>query len=400
MLSAARTVLFRFPRRQIVVSKAFTSATDCIVRSRFPNVAIPSTVTYQQHVYSKFAQYGNNTAIVDGQTGRQYTYSQLQDLTVRVASGLCMRGFSRGDVLCIFMANCPEYPLALFGTVAAGGVATTANPNYTATELAYQLRDSGATYIIAESQSVETIREATQSMPAIKGLFILDVAGTLDIPHGCNSFTELIDNDGSSAPSHATISPKTDIAVLPYSSGTTGMPKGVMLSHYNLTANVCQTTADNSLTEPVPDEQVWLGTVPFFHIYGINVILGCSLFRGYKIVSLAKFEPESFLHALQEHKVTNAPLVPPIVLFLAKHHLVDKYDLSQLKSVTSGAAPLSAQLSEEADKRIGKNIIRQGYGLTETSPVTHLSPRQGWKQGSIGLCLPNTESKVCVSVVA
>ncbi len=193
------------------------------------------------------------------------------------------------------------------------------------------------------------------------------------------------------APPQVQLNPREDLIALPYSSGTTGLPKGVMLTHHNLVANLCQIRD----IEPFGEADTLIGILPFFHIYGLTVIMGLGLHKGATIVTMPRFDLEQFLQIMQNYRVSRAYLVPPIVLALAKHPLVDKYNLSNLKLIMSGAAPLSKDVAEGCANRLGC-LIKQGYGLTETSPVTHLNPDDPAKikQGSIGPCIPNTEVKI------
>jgi acyl-CoA synthetase (AMP-forming)/AMP-acid ligase II len=177
-----------------------------------------------------------------------------------------------------------------------------------------------------------------------------------------------------------------DVMVLPYSSGTTGLPKGVMLTHNNLVANIVQ-------TEPVLEVEAGkervIAVLPFFHIYGMQVLMNAVIARGGTVVTMPRFDLEQFLTLVQDQKITIAYLVPPIVLALAKHPMVDQFDLSSLKLIFSGAAPLGAEVALEAASRVGCDVV-QGYGMTELSPVTHSTPMGEFKPGSIGLTISNT----------
>ncbi|MGH2652437.1 MAG: AMP-binding protein, partial [Actinomycetota bacterium] len=201
-------------------------------------------------------------------------------------------------------------------------------------------------------------------------------------------FSELLRTNAE--PPDVRIDPADDLAALPYSSGTTGLPKGVMLTHHNLVANLCQTV----VLQHVREDEALIGVLPLFHSYGMTVVMNLSLRQGATVVTMPKFDLEPFLRLLQDHRVTRAYLVPPIILALAKHLAVDGYDLSALEVILSGAAPLDAGLAESCAKRLGCKVI-QGYGLTETSPVTHVTNDEGTgKPGSVGEVLPNTECKV------
>jgi acyl-CoA synthetase (AMP-forming)/AMP-acid ligase II len=192
-------------------------------------------------------------------------------------------------------------------------------------------------------------------------------------------------------PPEVAIDPHADLAVLPYSSGTTGLPKGVMLTHRNLVANLCQ-------LQPVLDvrqEDVGVAVLPFFHIYGLTVLMAAALWQGATLVTMPRFDLELFLTILQDHRVTAAAVVPPIMLALAKHPLVDRFDLSALRFLGSGAAPLDADLEEACGKRLGC-LTGQGYGLTKNSPVLPApQPAEARiRHGSAGQLVPNTEAKV------
>jgi acyl-CoA synthetase (AMP-forming)/AMP-acid ligase II len=218
------------------------------------------------------------------------------------------------------------------------------------------------------------------------GLHEIFVLGEAD---GATPFAALLDNEGQ-APT-VTINPREDLVVLPYSSGTTGLPKGVMLTHHNIVANICQIDA----VEPYGQADTLIGILPFFHIYGMTVIMGTALYKGATVVTMPRFDLEQFLQLMQNYGVTWAYLAPPLVLALAKQPLVDQYNLSKLKTILSGAAPLGKDVAQACAQRLGC-LVRQGYGLTESSPVTHLTPYDPAKvkPGSIGLVVPNTEYKV------
>jgi acyl-CoA synthetase (AMP-forming)/AMP-acid ligase II len=206
--------------------------------------------------------------------------------------------------------------------------------------------------------------------------------------HG-TPFSSLLAAEG--APPAVRIDPREDLVVIPYSSGTTGLPKGVMLTHYNLVANLLQTAGALGLRE----DDILLGVLPFFHIYGMTVIMNLALHVGATVIIMPRFDLEQCLQILEKYHVTVANVVPPIVLAFAKHPLVDKYDLSRLRTLFSGAAPLKENLAEAARTRLGCQVL-QGYGLTETSPVTHGARAAGRRisLGSIGPPVPNTEAKI------
>ena len=325
---------------------------------------------------------GEKPALIDGPSGRALSYAELERSVRGFAAGLAGRGFMKGDTFAIYMPNVPEYAIAFHGVVAAGGRCTTANPLYTARELGHQLADSRAGMLLTAPAFLEEARKAAQQAGGCE-VFVL---GDAD---GAASFSELL-GDPEAAPEVA-IDPMVDIAAIPYSSGTTGVSKGVMLSHRNLVANMTQ-------SEPllaVSPEDVLIAVLPFFHVYGMCIIMNLGLLAGATLVTMPRFELEQFLDLLERHRVTHAYVVPPIALALAKHPAVEGRDLSALRHILCGAAPLGADLAEDVAERIGCTVS-QGYGMTETSPVTHLVPPLSavQKPGSIGAPIPGTECRL------
>ena len=351
-----------------------------VANSPFPDVAIP-TIPYYQYITEHFASYGDKLAMVDGANGESMTYAELAKEIAQVAAGLTAHGFVKGDKIAIYSSNHPAYACLFIAVSAIGGINTTINPIYTVEELTYQLKDSGAKYLITIPAMLDKARQAADEA-GIAELFVFGEG------EGATPYAELLTH-GESFP-QVTVDPKEDLLVLPYSSGTTGLPKGVMLTHYNLVANICQTESVETLEEG----EVLIGILPFYHIYGMTVIMSMALRAGSTVVTMPRFDMEHFLQLMQDYKVTSAYLVPPIVLGLAKHPMVDNYDLSSLNFVTSGAAPLSPAVATECAERVGC-VVKQGYGLTETSPVTHFTPRQGpIKLKAVGISIPNTETKI------
>lgn len=347
--------------------------------SPLPDVVIPDT-HLTPFVFHRADQLADEAAIIDGPTGRVVTYRQLKDSVARLAGGLAARGFGAGDVFAIMAPNVPEYATAFHGVATVGGVNTTINPTYTAEEVEFQLRDSGAQLLLTIPMFIEQASKAAAAT-GVEEVFVLGEAA------GATPFSVLLDAD----PYHgfAEVDPQQDVVALPYSSGTTGLPKGVMLTHQNLAANLAQ--GEHALQ--MADREVIVAVLPFFHIYGMEVLMNGVLYNGGTAVTMPRFDLEEFLRIIQDHRVTRAYVVPPIVLAMAKHPLVDQYDMSSLRSVFSGAAPLGADLAAEASARIGCEVV-QGYGLTETSPVTHATPPGQFKPGSIGVAISNTECRV------
>ncbi|MEM7344971.1 MAG: 4-coumarate--CoA ligase family protein [Chloroflexota bacterium] len=352
-----------------------------IFTSSFPTIEIPD-MTLTEFTLQQAEALADKPAIIDGTSGRTITYGQLSGAIKLVGSSLSQRGFKKGDVFAIYSPNVPEYAVIFHAVASIGGINTTINPLYTAEELTHQLNDAKAKYLLTIPMFLDKALEAANN----SGVEEVFVFGEAD---GATPFATLMQSDGQLP--DVDIDPAKDLVVLPYSSGTTGLSKGVMLTHQNIVANVTQTSHGNLVGE---SDKV-IAILPFFHIYGMVVILTYALHKGATVVTMPRFDLEQFLQIMQDQEISYAPLVPPIVLALAKHPLVDKYDLSKLEMITSGAAPLSEDLAGACAQRLGC-LVGQGYGLTETSPVTHIAPRNAdqIKWAAAGLLISNTECKV------
>jgi len=361
-----------------------------IQQSPYPQLDIPE-VSLPALLFERASRFPDKPALVDGPTGRTYTYGQWAALVRRAAAGLARHGFKPGDVLAIYSPNLPEYAIAFHAVALAGGINTTVNPLYTVDELAYQLRDSGARYLLTVPPFLDKALAAAREV-GISQVFVFGEAEGA-IPFAALLAEPLAEDVPFLEPApEPAILPREDLIVLPYSSGTTGLPKGVMLTHYNLVANVLQTAA--AVPEVGEDETI-IAVLPFFHIYGLVVVMNLGLYHGATIVTVPRFELEPFLETLVKYGVTFASVVPPIVLALAKHPAVGGHDLSKLRMVFSGAAPLGEELAAACAGRLGCRVF-QGYGLTEASPVTHMSPAdpERAKLGAVGVPLPNTECQI------
>ena len=350
-----------------------------IFKSPHPDVVIPD-VALTPFVLGKAVRLGDKVAIVEAGSGRSYTFRQIADGVRGLAAGLHARGFRKGDVLAIMSPNLPEYPIAFHGVATAGGVNTTLNPTYTADEIAFQLNDSRARLLITIPSLVGKAQEAA-AKSKVEEIIVFGEA------EGAVPFASLI-VDGM-APD-VRVNPANDLVALPYSSGTTGFSKGVMLTHRNLVANLVQTSACLEISE----DEKFMAFLPFFHIYGMTVIMNQGLYHGVTLVTMPRFELEPCLQAVQDYRVTRFFLVPPIVVLLAKHPAIDKYDLSSVQRAFSGAAPLDADTAQAASDRVGCRLS-QGYGLTETSPVSHIvADNETPVPGSVGSTVANTECKI------
>src|SRR5690606_1635916 len=275
--------------------------------------------------------------------------------------------------------NVPEYAIVFHGVAVAGGTVTTVNPTYGAEEVRFQLNDAGATMLVTVGTFAETAAAAITDTKVTEVMTLDGAAGTADA-------LELL---AAEPIEQVPVDLDEDVVVLPYSSGTTGLPRGVMLTHRNLVANALQT---EPCIQPV-EHEVALAFLPFFHIYGMSVLMNLGLSTGATVVTMPRFDLEQELELTQRYRVTSFYAVPPVVLALAKHPLVDQYDLSSLVQVFSGAAPLGAELAAEAAARIGCEVV-QGYGMTELSPVSHATPEGDFRHGTSGVTVPNTEIRI------
>jgi acyl-CoA synthetase (AMP-forming)/AMP-acid ligase II len=325
-----------------------------IYRSDLPDVEIPD-LTLSEHVMGGAAARGDHPAIIDSATGETITYAELAAKVDAVAAALQVQGIGKGEVVALVGPNSAAWAIAYHGILRAGGVVTSMNPLLTQKEMQQQLDDSGAKL-------------------------------TIDDPAGFVGGVE-----PGATPTEVTVDPR-ELAVLPYSSGTTGLMKGVMLSHRNLVANIEQAWT----SMPLSEEDTLVGLLPFFHSYGQTVVLNLGLSKGSTIVTMPRFDLDGLLEIVEAHRVTWLHIVPPVVLAFANAPQIDERDTSSVKMVISGAAPLDADLVERAEKRIGAPI-RQGYGLTEVSPVSHKSRLADVDQtppGSVGPLIPNTEARL------
>lgn len=356
-----------------------------IFSSPFADVSLP-TQTFTSLVLTRAAELGDKPALIDGPSGRTISFRQLAGAIRLVASSLSKRGLGKGDVFAIYSPNLPEYAIAFHAVASLGAIVTTANPLYTATELAHQLQDAKARFLLTVPPFLPQALEAAKTA-GIEEVFVFGEG------EGATPFASLLQSDGQLPP--VEIDAAKDLIVLPYSSGTTGLPKGVMLTHQNLSVNLLQTDATLYGPAKLNQDDVMIGILPFFHIYGMLVVMSLALYNGATVVSMPRFDLEQFLQIMEKYGVTFAPVAPPIMVALAKHPLVDKYDLSKLRLLISGAAPLSAELEAAVLARLGC-LVTQGYGMTEASPVLHFRPMPegAAKPGSIGVVAPNTEVMV------
>ena len=352
-----------------------------IFENNDPGVAVPKK-DLTSVVLQRVDELGDKSALIDGTSGRALSYNELSSQIKHLAAGLNQRGFKKGDVCAVFCPNLPEYATIFLGVAAVGGINTTVNSLYSTNDLIHQFTDSRAKFLITIPAFMDRALPAADKC-GIEEIFVLGEA------EGATPFSELLKNDGI-AP-EVTIDPKNDLVALPYSSGTTGLSKGVMLTHENLVSDMVLTTSINTIT----DKDVLIGVLPFFHIYGMVLILNLAIYRGVTLVTMPRFDLEQFLQIVEKYKITCLNLVPPLVLALSKHPLVDNYDVSSIRLISSGAAPLGQELEQACADRLNCQIY-QGYGLTEVAGASHVNtiPVPSDKVGAVGQVVPNTYSKI------
>ena len=346
---------------------ATTLTVPHVVRSSRPEAEIPD-VPLDSHVLARGRP--GDVAMIDAASGRALTFGALADAVAGAAGGLAARGMGRGDVVCLHAPNLPEWPVAFHAALRAGAAVMAASPLAPAQELARQLKLTGAGVIITAPALLEGARAAATEA----GLDEVIVLG--DAP-GAVSFSALMAEE----PPSPQVDPSTDTAALLWSSGTTGLPKAVELTHRNLVANLVQAAGPLDLK---PGHRM-LGLAPFFHAMGLTPILNFALSRGAGVVSMARFDLEGMLAAIEQHRITHAIVPPPVGLALSRHPAVERYDLSSLEALAMGAAPVSAGLERACARRLGCQV-GQGYGMTESSAVIAIYPAEAPERTLPGTC--------------
>ena len=355
-----------------------------MIRSPFPDEDIPELSVFDFLFGDLADEDASAVALVDGPSGATTSYAQLRADIELVAGALAARRIGPGDVVGLHAPNVPAFAVVFHGILRSGATATTANVLATGSELGAQLRDAGARALVTVSALLPTALDAAATAGIPTELVIV-----IDGADGHPSLASLL-AEGAAAP-EPTIDPATHVAVIPYSSGTTGAPKGVLLTHRNPVANVVQ-------CRPVLDvgrDDILLAVLPFFHIYGLTVLLNIALSRRARLVTMPRFDLTEFLRIIQDERCTYLFIAPPIAVALAKHPLVDGYDLSSVRAILSGAASLDAELAHAVAARLSTRV-RQGYGMSELSPVSHVIPpdRGDIPLGTIGVAIANVDCRL------
>lgn len=376
---------------------------------------IPKSIQYDEKPIHQFLEesaqeYSKKKALHF--LGKEMSYESLYSEVKQFASYLQYLGLNKGDRVSIMLPNCPQSVVAYYGILLAGGVVVQTNPLYVERELEYQMKDSGAKMIVCLDilyPRVSNIKGKTD----LEHVIVTGIKDYLPFPknilypfiqkkqyglivqpeHGGDTHIwEDLMLDASGIVNEIDIDPKEDVAILQYTGGTTGFPKGVMLTHFNLVSNTQM--SDAWLYKAKKGEEVILGILPFFHVYGMTSVMNLSIMLGNKMVLLPKFEVEDVLKTIQKQRPTLFPGAPTIYIALLNHPSLQKYDLSSIEACISGSAPLPAEVQEQFERVTGGKLV-EGYGLSESSPVTHSN--FVWEKrvsGSVGVPWPDTDAKI------
>jgi acyl-CoA synthetase (AMP-forming)/AMP-acid ligase II len=347
------------------------------VTGPYPQVAVPAT-SFTSYVLEGAGQWPDRVATVDVTGGTSYTYGELASAVRSAAAGLAARGFGRGDVLAVLAPNVPEYPIAYHAAATAGGAVMMLNPLDTADDLAGHLNAGGVRLLVTMPSEVAKATELT-GRTKVEEILVFGQAP------GATPFSALLLDD---APPEPALDPARDVVTVLHSSGSTGYPKGVLLTHRNMIANVLQTT----MGAPSGEHEKVLAVPPFHHAFGLIMVMNSSLLNGATIVTMPRFDPEAYLQAVQDHRITRLFVVPTIAVLLAKSPLVDRYDLSSLDSIISGGAALDPEIARMVRERLGCRI-NQGYGLTE-GLVSFMQEENSLASASVGRPTANVECKI------
>ena len=345
--------------------------------------------------------------------GKDITFKELYESALKFANYLRSLGVEKGDRVAIILPNCPQSVIAYFGTLYVGGIVVQTNPLYTERELQYQMADSGAKVVLVMDilypRVMKIIKETSIENVIVTGIkdylpfpknliypFIQkkQYGFSVKVEHsGSNHlFTEVIKTSTPTPIDYPNFDPENDLALLQYTGGTTGFPKGVMLTHRNLVANTKM--CDAWLSQTKHGEEVVLGMLPFFHVYGMTTVLILSVMTRNKMVLIPKFDVDQALKTIDKLKPTLFPGAPTMYIGLLNHPDIEKYDLSSIKACLSGSAPLPVEVQEKFEAVTGGKLV-EGYGLTETAPVTHANFIWANRiSGSIGVPWPNTDAVI------
>ncbi|CAO2206891.1 unnamed protein product [Urochloa humidicola] len=367
-------------------------AADTVFRSTLPDIPIPDHLPLHDYVFEHLSRRRDRACLIDGATGETLTYGDVDRLSRRLAAGLrAALGVRAGGTVMLLLPNCAEFALAFLACSRLGAAATTANPLHTPPEIAKQAAASGATVVVTEP----AFAAKALGLPGVSAAVVATGSGA----HGCVSFSDLLSS--SDSPPDPAIDVASDVVALPYSSGTTGLPKGVMLTHRGLVTSVAQVVDGDNPNLHIHEDDVVLCVLPMFHVYSLHSILLCGLRAGAALVIMKRFDTGRMLELVERHGVTVLPLVLPIAVEIAKAGDDDiaRHDLSSVRMVISGAAPMGKELQGILRAKLPRAVLGQGYGMTEAGPVLSMCMAFAKeplpvKSGACGTVVRNAELKI------
>ncbi|XP_022867626.1 4-coumarate--CoA ligase 2-like [Olea europaea var. sylvestris] len=362
---------------------------EFIFRSKLPDIYIPNHLPIHTYCFQNISKHSTRPCIINAANGEVFSQADVKLTAGKVAAGLNKLGIQQGQVIMLLLHNSPEFVFAFLGASYIGAITTTANPLYTPAEIEKQATISKPYLIITHAIYVQKVKNFAQQN-GVK-IFCIDPP-----PESCFHFSELTQTDENSIPS-VNVHPD-DMVVLPFSSGTTGFPKGVMLTHKNLVTCVSQQVDGENPTLCVQPEDLTICVLPLFHVYSLITVMLCTLRVGSAILIMQKFEINALMENVQKYKVTIAPFVPPILLAIAKSPVADRFDLSSVRRVVCGAAPMDKNLEDAVRRKLPNAKIGQGYGMTEGGVVSmclgFAKEAFQFKSGSCGTVIRNAQMKI------
>ncbi|BAF23267.1 4-coumarate--CoA ligase 1 [Oryza sativa Japonica Group] len=377
---------------------ATEASPEIIFRSKLQDIAITNTLPLHRYCFERLPEVAARPCLIDGATGGVLTYADVDRLSRRLAAALrrAPLGLRRGGVVMSLLRNSPEFVLSFFAASRVGAAVTTANPMSTPHEIESQLAAAGATVVITESMAADKLPSHSHG-----ALTVVLIDERRD---GCLHFWDDLMSEDEASPlagdeDDEKVFDPDDVVALPYSSGTTGLPKGVMLTHRSLSTSVAQQVDGENPNIGLHAGDVILCALPMFHIYSLNTIMMCGLRVGAAIVVMRRFDLAAMMDLVERHRVTIAPLVPPIVVAVAKSEAAAARDLSSVRMVLSGAAPMGKDIEDAFMAKLPGAVLGQGYGMTEAGPVLSMClafAKEPFKvkSGACGTVVRNAELKI------
>lgn len=363
-----------------VEGRRYYRSSSNIVHCDLPDVSL-NNQHLSDYLWSDTSAIDSRIALVNGITGAAFTYKETKALSRSFGSALAKLGCLKGDVMAVILPNCVEYIPIITGTAALGAVTTTINAASTSGEIARQLKNSQTKFIVTYSAVLDKVKEAVSDLDVI--VIVLDKEEV--------SLQKMLKDPGDQYPLTPVFTDDNDVVMLPYSSGTTGVPKGVMLTHRNIVTNLKQIIAPG--VDFMPQDPILVNVLPMYHASGSAFSMTCLALGG-KVVALPSFDPATFLKAIVDHRPNFLPLVPPLVSFLANHPAVTPDHLSSVKSILVGAAPLGTAIMEKLRDKAPQIKFQEVYGMTELSPAVTIVRGDRIVEGSVGQVIPSTKMKV------